>query len=340
MAGGVKPAEILYEAGAHFVLLRTDKSPLWKGWPEHPAVPEVAEAHRQEDRPVGVIPSSIDALAVDVDAGSPACVWWNVGTPMVALPTRRGVHGYFDAPGGFNKRRFALGGARGDLLQGPRCYVMLHGDGLERLADAVTCRKPAPLQLEAFEVRKEAATLTPAADVPTARESRSQVAGQVVEKLPVLETVRKGARNNSLFDAVRFWAYGQHRGESLRAWVARCESRAGADNLRFPAPLRDTEAIGVGYSVGTWTWNRGILDRSPEAQRRRALKRWHGHGGQVTLDWMAERNRRIRAAVAAGRSCRDVAADHELTPRRVRQITRPEMPISCSGGGVGFMCIP
>ena len=170
MAGGVKPAEILYEAGAHFVLLRTDKSPLWKGWPEHPAVPEVAEAHRQEDRPVGVIPSSIDALAVDVDAGSPACVWWNVGTPMVALPTRRGVHGYFDAPGGFNKRRFALGGARGDLLQGPRCYVMLHGDGLERLADAVTCRKPAPLQLEAFEVRKEAATLTPAADVPTARE--------------------------------------------------------------------------------------------------------------------------------------------------------------------------
>ncbi len=272
---------------------------------------EVVEAHEAVGRPLGVIPRSLSALVVDVDHGDAAAVWKAVGTPMVALPTRRGTHGYFDMVEGFgNRQAFTLADASGDLIQGPRAYVRLHHDGHERLAEAIVDRTPAPLQYELFR-----ATAHVESSVGTPRLSAREA-----KPSPFLEQVLPGARNVSLFDAVRFWAYTQVRGKCLDAWVARCKTWAASENRRFPIPLPDSEATSVGYSVATWTSSRPLLDRGSLAQRRRIVKRWHGRGDQRALEWLEARNEAIREAVAGGRSCRVVAADFGLSVRHVRRI--------------------
>ena len=97
----------LADAGGHLVVSRPDpekpedgpKKPIWVGWQERPAAPEVAIAHlaRSRDHGVWIIPGSLDTIAADVDAGDVQDLWADIGTPIVWTETRRGTHSYYDA---------------------------------------------------------------------------------------------------------------------------------------------------------------------------------------------------------------------------------------------------
>ena len=65
---------------------------------------------------------------------------------------------------------------------------------------------------------------------------------------PVLELVRKGRRNISLFDAVRFWAY-RARKTTYDEWLRAVEIRTLAENRRFPEPLTERHARSTAYSI-------------------------------------------------------------------------------------------
>ncbi len=81
--------EALAEAGAHFVLCRTDKRPRTKAWQKTPAALEAARRH---EGPVGVVPASLGCIVVDVDQGGEAAVDGVIralGQPLARVPTRR-----------------------------------------------------------------------------------------------------------------------------------------------------------------------------------------------------------------------------------------------------------
>ena len=65
---------------------------------------------------------------------------------------------------------------------------------------------------------------------------------------PVLELVRKGRRNISLFDAVRFWAY-RARKTTYDEWLRAVEIRTLVENRRFPEPLTERHAKSTAYSA-------------------------------------------------------------------------------------------
>ncbi len=110
-----------------------------------------------------------------------------------------------------NRARFDLGFAAGDLIQGPRSYVQLYKDGAERLVEALETGHVVALQRELFGLDEIAR-----AEVIGERPARKP------RKSPILEDVLPGARNESLFDAVRFWAYAQDMGRDLAGWKLRC----------------------------------------------------------------------------------------------------------------------
>ena len=99
-----------------------------------------------------------------------------------------------------------------------------------------------------------------------------------------LEGVYPGARNESLFLAVRLWAYKQRRGSDLGAWCGRVRAFALQSNDRLPEPLTEREAASTAYSVATWVWSAfteiiptkgsGPLDHSSIAQSWRGT--WSG----------------------------------------------------------------
>lgn len=281
----------LEEAGGHFVLLRESGLPLWRGWPDRRPALDVLRDH---SAPLGIIPSSLRKLVADQDAGDAARLWEACGVPVLTLPTPRGCHGWYDEIGRrFNRVPFDLGFASGDLIQGPRAYVRLYEDGAEKLAGAVLSGRAAPIQEELFDLSE----VTEAEVVPEAWAPRPR-------RSPVLEEVRPGGRNDSLFDAVRFWAYAQDMGRDLGGWKRRCRVRALEENERFPFPLPEREVCRtVALSVATWTWSRpertrfSPYDHGSEAQRRRAVKRHHGNAREWTLRHLRERDEYIRLQV-------------------------------------------
>ena len=213
-----------------------------------------------------------------------------------------------------------MGSTSGDLIG--TGYVKLHGDGLEVLAGAIEHRVPAPLQLDLF-LRKH--------PPPPGRKTSSSTKTKAVKPSPFLEEVQPGARKVSLFECVRYWAYAQRMGDDVDAWVERCKAWAVQQRQRFPdtTGFPEAEALEVGYYVAHWWWeNRDVArghnhDHSPEAQRRRIVKRHYGNARPWTLEQLDERNRAIREAVTVGRhSYREVADAFGLSPSTVRNIVR------------------
>ena len=84
-----------------------------------------------------------------------------------------------------------------------------------------------------------------------------------------LEGVYPGARNESLFLAVRLWAYKQRRGSDLESWCQWVEYFTLESNLRLPVPLPEREASATAYSVATWIWSE--LDETSPAKGKRTL---------------------------------------------------------------------
>ena len=134
-----------------------------------------------------------------------------------------------------------------------------------------------------------------------------------------LETIKRGLRNVTLFDSVRFWAYSVPRGQDLNAWTRRVRIHALEQNRRFPDPLDASEVKATAYSISTWCWSGGgarwHFDHSSSAQRRRGFK-----SGKVRRARNAERDAAIVAAVKAGQSLRAAAREWGLSTMGVHRI--------------------
>ena len=77
----VDPLAVLADAGAHFVLVGTDKVPVMKAWQKHPADLAAVRSHVDAGGLVGVMPASLGLVAVDCDAALPLGGGQPDGTP-------------------------------------------------------------------------------------------------------------------------------------------------------------------------------------------------------------------------------------------------------------------
>ena len=126
----------LTDAGAHLVLCRPDKRPLWRGWQKRRPSAAVAQMHVDDAHgPLGVIPWSLRSTALDIDEGDPDALrsWF---APWADLASRRGRHFYYDDSEPRGNTSWSLWDCRGDI-RGARGFLVLHGDGPVRLADAL-----------------------------------------------------------------------------------------------------------------------------------------------------------------------------------------------------------
>lgn len=201
-----------------------------------------------------------------------------------------------------------MAGAHGDFKVGG--YCVLHGDGVDRLADALRHRTPAPLQLD---------LLIP----PRSPEKAARASSRIVTEAPVLEHVRpRSPEHLPVFEAVRLWAYRERRGACLDAWTARVMARAEAERDRSPTldGFPAAEARTVGYSVAVGVWTQGPPD--PEAQRRRGVKRHYGDAKADTVDRVKDRHARLRADLASGMATKAAARAHGYHPKTVFHLRR------------------
>ena len=283
----------LYDRGARFVLCRADKRPLWRRWQKRRPDLATVQLHVKGGDPVGLVPFSIKSTGLDVDRGDPSQLF-SLYPPVVAIPSKRrgGLHGYYGDGQGRANGRFELHGCAGEI-RGSRGYLVLHGNAALELAGAdfdVAEGLPGwfPANLWeaaglAFDLPKIAAPYSPSAEAATVWESNA------ADALAALAHIRPGARNTSLFNAVRFFAYSQPRPGELTRWRAHIFDYTLNANARFSEPLPTTEALQTAWSIASWCWNGGgPLDHSPAAQRRRGVK-----SGKARRAKTADRDRRI-----------------------------------------------
>lgn len=312
----IAPAAALLECGAHFVRVQPgSKAPLDRAWQRRRPSLDAVEHHLSQGGRLGIIPASLECTVLDVDRGDPYTLGalFDLSPPFVALASRRGVHGWYSEARSWARRTFAAGGCEGDAIAGG--YVIIWPPaGLAELAAAIAdpIREPAPLPADLFELH--------GVQVPDAR--RPPMPTPRLAEQPDLSTVHPGGRNLALFEYVRMWAYGQHRGTDYRAWCGAVHEYAIAANAEFPTPLPAAEAADLARKIAGWTWaDRGPIDHSPAAQSRRGRK-----SGKVRRAAAAGRDRRIVTLRAEGHSLRAIGAAvgvDEKTVRRVLHRTEP-----------------
>ena len=314
--------QTIYHAGGHFVLCLEDKRPVWRSWQKLRPGLDVVLAH---EGPLALKPWSISTSALDVDAGDPGELM-QAWPPMAVLNSRRaaGKHLYYADTEGRGNGHFEVYGCAGEI-RSAKGYLILWYDGAGRLADAlhdpVARSRRWPRDL--FELAGVGAvTLPGAVKTPTYSYKPSDQSRQtwaVAAAALELETIKRGLRNVTLFDSVRFWAYSVPRGQDLDVWTRRVRIHALEQNRRFPEPLDESEVKQTAYSISTWCWSGGgarwHFDHSSAVQRRRGVK-----SGKVRRSRNAERDAAIVATVQAGQSMRSVARECGLALCTVQNI--------------------
>ena len=314
--------QTIYHSGGHFVLCLEDKRPVWRSWQKLRPGLDVVLAH---EGPLGLQPWSISTSALDVDAGDPGELM-QAWPPMAILDSRRadGKHLYYSDTEGRGNGHFKVYGCAGEI-RSAKGYLILWHDGAGRLADAlhdpIARSKRWPSDL--FELAGlPAVTLPGAVKKPAYRykpSDQSRHSWAAAAAALELETIKRGLRNVTLFDAVRFWAYSIPRGQYLDAWTRRVQVHALEQNRRFPQPLEGLEVIRTAYSISTWCWSGGgsrwHFDHSSPAQRRRGIK-----SGRIRRARNTERDGAIVAAVRAGQSIKAAAREWGLARSTVQHI--------------------
>ena len=283
--------------------------PLWSAWQRRRPTLDVAEAHPGR---LGLIPASIGTSALDVDVGDPRELLAH-HPAWAVLASRRpgGRHVYYrdDAPR--DNSKWSRYGCTGEIRSG-KGYLVLWHDGAERLAEEI---QTGPRDGRTFPADLfDAAGITlPTLHAPRPKGQRIKARAVV---LPMLEVVQPGNRNVALFDAVRFWAYGQHRGHELERWTDRVRAYALRNNGRFPMPLDDGEVRRIAWNIASWTWSGGgPFDHSPAAQRFR--QRLQAHSRRCKN---ADRDRAILQDRIDGLSLRAIAKRHGLSLGGVQHV--------------------
>ena len=176
------PLKVIHGAGGHFVLCR-DKKPIHTGcYRNRPSVDECLS----HDGTLALIPYSIGSSALDVDQGD----WRRLPDSWVNYPTRRkgGRHLFYSDDQARGNSAWAAEDCSGEV-RGARGHIIPWGDGLSRLADALTGPRQRELFPFPFDLIQKAKLLQfphKAVFVP----------GQSLQ----LEQVLKGARHTSLFE--------------------------------------------------------------------------------------------------------------------------------------------
>ena len=284
----------LTDAGAHLVLCRPDKRPLWRGWQKRRPSADVAQAHVDDAHgPLGVIPWSLRSTALDIDEGDPDALR-SCFEPWADLASRRGRHFYYDDSEPRGNASWSLENCRGDI-RGARGFLVMHGDGLVRLVDALDRRvigkHPWPRDL--FDM----AGLGPVLADPEPAPIRTEPGRTVAAPIQIaLERVVRGGRGVALFDQCRWWAYEQGKGATLEAWKRRVLAYVTEQNERFHAPITAARVQAIAWSIAGWTWDGGgSLDHGVMAQTRRGVA-----SGKVRRFLTYERDRFMVARLDAG----------------------------------------
>ena len=305
--------QTIYHSGGHFVLCLEDKRPVWRSWQKLRPGLDVVLAH---EGPLGLKPWSISTSALDVDAGDPGELM-QAWPPMAVLDSRRaaGKHLYYADTEGRGNGHFEVYGCAGEV-RSAKGYLILWHDGAGHLADALhdpvarSRRWPRDLfELAGLPaVTLPGAVKTPAYSYKPSDQSRQTWAAAAATL--ELETIKRGLRNVTLFDSVRFWAYSVPRGQDLDAWTRRVRVHALEQNRRFPEPLDRERGQGDGLQHQHLVLVRGgarwHFDHSSAAQRRRGIK-----SGKVRRARNATRDRAIVEAYEAGVTMQGIARSGE-----------------------------
>ena len=228
--------------------------------------------------------------------------------PYAALTSRReaGQHFYCrDAkPRNNRSRKLRQRGVSGEA-RGARGYLRFWGDGPVELAFALQHNLDDCCLFPADAILAKPANYRPPAEPGPPYTRR-------IEQPPVdLSTVRTGARNSTLFDPVRFWAYGEPKPADMTAWDDAVRIHAGTRNLELRSPLRAPEVNRLAMSI-SWVWNgRGWT----QEQRSRGGQTW----GRMRRFDRLPLDSAIVKAVAAGYSMR-VARVWGLSAMQVSRI--------------------
>ena len=262
----------LVDHGAHLVLCRPDKRPLWRGWQKRRPSADVALSHLDDEHgPLGLVPWSLRSTGVDVDAGSPDELARSFA-PWADVPSsRRGRHLYYDDDQPRGNAAWKLGELCGDL-RSARGFLVLHNDAPIRLTDALDKRVPGrhPFPRDLFELA--GFDLVLADPVPVSIDTETVRAPADAPIQIHLERIGKGRRGLALFDQCRWWSYLQDKGVSLGSWQRRVLAYVTDQNTRFRVPITAVRVRSTAWSIASWTWSGGgSLDHGYKAQSRRGL---------------------------------------------------------------------
>ena len=262
-------------AGAHWVLAAPSKAPYWRGWQRRcPGADDAVDHLLRRDEPLGLMPASIHATGVDVDAGDPTLLlaqhpcWFD-------LEARRGIHAYYRDEVARDNASWEAYGCKGDIRSG-RGFLLIHRvEGIGKLAAAVRNGPAGVLfpfgQLGLWESQ---GIILPRQAGPTT--FRTLRAASRAATLDPPEVIGVGQRNVSLFNHSRFHAYGawpSWDGDKA-SWHSFILQYAIGINSRFADPLPGREVERTAYSISTWVASGGgpqHHDCTSEAQRRRGV---------------------------------------------------------------------
>ena len=147
--------EALADRGAHFVLADATKRPIGTAWQKKPRPLTNVLEHVAKKLPVGVIPSSLGSVVIDVDEGGEAAlaaVIEKLGPPITWTASQRpdGFHIWYRSATAARNRQWALGGGGGGrpvetgYVRGGHGFVILWD--AEKIADGLASddgrRKP------------------------------------------------------------------------------------------------------------------------------------------------------------------------------------------------------
>ena len=203
----VAAVEALHTAGAHLVLARANKRPIDPAWQKIPPHLDRTLQHIADGGLVGVIPGSLDAVVLDLDAGDPAALVAILGPAVITTPSRRdgGMHLWYRRPARSNRKRirngnWVAGNARGDV-RGDAGYVVLW-DAVGVAAGLGDLQAAHPVDLAALQAPAKVATPAPTAPAHVTIGDVDELATRMIARhLAAVAAAPEGTRNNTLHAA-------------------------------------------------------------------------------------------------------------------------------------------
>ena len=358
---------ILLDFYARFVLLakwgdrdaagQQRKRALRRNWPKlSPTFMEIKD-HVDQGGLLGLVPAFLTSTALDVDRGDPVPLMANY-IPWAVCPslTSGRLHlWYRDSTSRPQaKWRYAEGGAGGELIsQHP--YVVLWGEALQQLADALT-EGDLPGQTHFDQV---APALTWTAD-PGEVHHRTGATGRkrrptIYHHFEELASVDPGERNDALYDVLGTWARDQLRRGTYatrQEFAQALEAQAQAGRREFldltDFPAAEASAIarsvanywpgkqrgpGPGPEEGGDSHRPGGLGEQgyrgdPALNCDSEVQRWR-RGRRTALDAVrtGQRQTQVAARFRLGAEVPDLATAFGCTPRTIwRDLEAADLP--------------